>query len=219
MDKQQIVMIGIPCMDSVKTRTMMSLFSASAVLKLPAKLHLQMNCYVHDAREKIAQEAIRTGMSHVMFIDQDMEFPPESIDKLIEQDKDIIGGLYYRRQAPHLPTINDLVDGKIVVPRKFPLDKTFKMWSVATGFMLVKTEVFKKIEPPWFSFGTYKGQKMGEDVYFCWKANKKGFEVWCDPTIKLGHVGEYSFGYEDYKAYDDVRPKEDTPDEFDGVMK
>jgi hypothetical protein len=28
-----------------------------------------------------------------------------------------------------------------------------------------------------------------EDVYFCNKAIKNGFKVWCDPTIQIGHIG------------------------------
>lgn len=217
---QTKVLIGIPCMDTIKVETMVSLFAASALISHPAKLHVQKNCYVHVARNKICQEAIDQNFSHVMFIDSDMQFPPEGIEKLINLNKDVVGGLYYRRQPPHYPTINELENDKIVVPKKFDREKMFKVWSVATGFMLIKTQVLKKLDPPWFYFGKYKGKtEMGEDVYFCRKVNDKGFEVWCDPTIPLGHVGEYAFGEQDWKAYEDLRPREAVEDEFDGQMK
>lgn len=212
------ILIGIPCMDTIKVETMVSLFAASAAIESPAKLHVQKNCYVHVARNKICEEAIKSGASHVMFIDADMQFPAHAIEKLVKEGKDVIGGLYFRRQPPHLPTINELEDGKVVIPRKFQTDKPFKVWSVATGFMLISTKVLKKLEPPYFYFGKQKGQEIGEDVYFCRKVNDKGFEVWCDPTIPLGHVGEYAFGYQDYKAYDDIRPKEKADGTYNGQM-
>jgi GT2 family glycosyltransferase len=30
---------------------------------------------------------------------------------------------------------------------------------------------------------------IGEDFLFCDRAREAGFEVWVDPTIKLGHMG------------------------------
>ncbi len=30
---------------------------------------------------------------------------------------------------------------------------------------------------------------MGEDYLFCDRARAIGYEVWIDPTIKLGHMG------------------------------
>lgn len=213
------IVIGIPCLDTIKTETFISLFSAAAKLRAEAILHVQKSCYVHDARNKIISTALQRGSTHVMFIDSDMKFPPDGINRLLDQDKDVIGGVYFRRQVPHLPTINDLKDGKIVVPYKFPKDKSFRIWSVATGFMLVKTEILKKIKYPWVGFGNYKGQSMGDDVYFCRKINDHGGEVWADPTIPLGHVGEYVYDMKDYQAYQDTLDKKDSPDEFNGEMK
>jgi hypothetical protein len=182
-------------------------------------LHIQKSCYVHDARNKIVSGAIEKGATHIMFIDSDMKFPADGINRLLRQDKDVVGGVYFRRQVPYLPTINSLIMDKIVVPHQFPTDKPFRVWSIATGFMLIKTEIVKKIPYPWFGFGNYKGQSMGEDVFFCRKINDHKGEVWADPTIPLGHVGEYVFDIKDFKAYQDIKSKKDIPDEFNGEMK
>lgn len=213
------VVIGIPSLGGIQTETVASLFQAAPVMDFDAQLIFHTSCYIHDARNKIAQEAIDKGASHLMFIDSDIKFPPDGVNRLLKQDKDIIGGLYYRRQPPHMPTINQLENDKIVIPHTFPTDKTFEAFAVATGFMLIKTEVFKKVSPPWFFFGNYKGMKMGEDVYFCWKAKQKGYKVFVDPTIALGHVGGYVFTSNDFKAYEDARPKGNVLDEFDGQIK
>lgn len=217
---QNKVMIGVPSMGYIKDRTVSSLFKAAAVISCPAKLTIHTMCYVHVARNSMAKQAIESGATHLMFIDSDMDFEPGAIERLLNLDKDVIGGLYYRRQVPYLPTINNLENDKIVIPKKFPTDAPFKVWAVATGFMLIKTSVLKKIEPPWFGFMKYKGgQEIGEDLYFCRKVNEKGFEVWCDPTIDLGHIGDYRYDRKDYDAYQDIRPKTNVVDEFDGIMK
>ena len=60
--------------------------------------------------------------------------------------------------------------------------------------MLIKTGVFKKLTYPYFeAFQDKDGLHHTEDVEFCKRANEAGFEVYCDPTIKMGHVGTTSY--------------------------
>ena len=62
------------------------------------------------------------------------------------------------------------------------------------GAVLIKAEVLKAIPRPWF-FGM---EGTGEDVSFCYKARKAGFEVWMDTSIKLGHLGAQVMVTEEY---------------------
>jgi hypothetical protein len=32
-------------------------------------------------------------------------------------------------------------------------------------------------------------RELGEDLAFCKRAGDLGFEIWAEPTVKLGHVG------------------------------
>lgn len=205
---EKLILIGIPVHGNINPEVVACLISLLAKINYTAKINFQSNCYVHDARNKIVSEAINIGASHLMFIDADTVFPPDGVDTLIERDKDIIGGLYYRRQPPHLPTINQQEGNSLIIPKTWDKSKPFEVFAVATGFMLIKTEVFKKIKPPYFYFGNFHGKAMGEDVYWCWKARRAGFKIWCDPTIELGHIGDYVFGAEDYNAYKEVIDKE-----------
>jgi hypothetical protein len=60
--------------------------------------------------------------------------------------------------------------------------------------MLVDTGVFKLIDMPWFFFKSLGGNAfMGEDYWFCERAKEKGIEIWCDPTIAVGHLGTYQY--------------------------
>ena len=63
------------------------------------------------------------------------------------------------------------------------------------GWVLIKHGVFENPEMkyPWFApqmqvFDSGEVQDMcGEDVSFCLEAIKAGYEIWCDPTIRVGH--------------------------------
>ncbi len=206
------ILIGVPNLDSIKTDTVASLFSGTFNLNAVARLHIQNSSLVHDARNKIVAEALASGQDYVMFIDSDISFPSHAIQKLIDANKDIIGGLYYRKQPPHLPTIAMKNGDNLTIPQNFPKKEPFKVFGVGTGFLLIKTSVFKKLTPPYFYFGNLHGKPIGEDMYFCHKAYQAKFEVWCDPTLKLGHVGTYVYTEEDYNAYkEDVSSERQDP--------
>ena len=61
------------------------------------------------------------------------------------------------------------------------------------GWVLIKKGVFENLEYPWFApkmqvFESGAVQDMcGEDVSFCLDAKEEGFEIWCDPRIRVGH--------------------------------
>jgi hypothetical protein len=40
-----------------------------------------------------------------------------------------------------------------------------------------------------FDFAVKDNSYVGEDYLFCDRARADGFQVWVDPTIKLGHMG------------------------------
>jgi len=67
------------------------------------------------------------------------------------------------------------------------------------GVGLIDMRVFERIEKPYFEFITYKKGdfkgmvKIGEDGSFCEKVKKVGIDIYCDPTIAIGHLGEYEY--------------------------
>jgi len=194
------VLIGIPSTGQIQNRTMMSLMSANNYIQGRALLHVQEACYVDNSRDKIVAVAKREKATHIMFIDSDMEFPPDAIQRLVERDLDIVGGLYPRRQYPYRPTINKVDGDRLIVPSSYPMDRLFEVDAVGTGFMLIKTKVFEKLgEPPYFKIQNFHGKQIRDDVYFCISAKRKGFKVWVDPTFTVGHVGNYVYTMADHE--------------------
>ena len=71
--------------------------------------------------------------------------------------------------------------------------KPFTVDYTGFGWVLIKKGVFESLTYPWFApqmqvFESGEVQDMcGEDVSFCLDAIKEGYEIWCDPRIRVGH--------------------------------
>ena len=74
-------------------------------------------------------------------------------------------------------------------------EKLFEVLAIGTGVALIKMEVFETIEKPWFKFNIHDEGYMieGEDAWFCAQARKKRFRIWCDGSLKIGHIGNYIY--------------------------
>ena len=67
-------------------------------------------------------------------------------------------------------------------------DNPFKAKTVCNGIMLVKMEVFDKLEWPYWRSEYVVGQIVtGADIYFCRKAKAAGYALWVDPKLKCNH--------------------------------
>jgi len=73
--------------------------------------------------------------------------------------------------------------------------KPFTVDYTGFGWLLIKNGVFEHedLPYPWFApkmqvFESGEVQDMcGEDVSFCLDAKEAGFDIWCDPRIRVGH--------------------------------
>lgn len=134
--------------------------------------------------------------THIFFIDHDMQYPSDTLDRLLAHDKDIVGAAYNMRCYPLKTTVTLLDENGAMTPREKLPAELFRCEAVATGMMLAKMSVFDKVEKPWFAImidPETNELTITEDVYFCNQARKAGFEIWCDPTIPIGHIGEATY--------------------------
>ena len=186
--------IGIPCVNSLMfVQTAMTLIKTVAALPFPRNLAFVKNTYLHLARTEIVREARANHSSHLFYLDTDMDFENDVVLRLLAHDKDIIGANYNQRGFPLTTTVRVKNPEGLYTIADIP-DTLFECDAVATGCMLIKMSVFDTIKEPWFFYKfDAKGNPIGEDVWFCEKAKEAGFKIWCDPTIKVGHIGEYRY--------------------------
>ena len=116
------------------------------------------------ARNTLAYDFLDTDATHLMFIDADITFNPEDIVRMVNADKDIICGLYPKKEI-NWKTVADAlkqgVDYKdlpnytgsfVVNPAngatevKGNLNEPMEIDNGGTGFMLIKRNVFETLK-------------------------------------------------------------------------
>lgn len=129
----------------------------------------------------------------VWLIGDDHTFPVDIIERLLDHHVDIVAPLCLRRAPPYDTVISTRPDSdrpRGIVPLK-ECRGLMPVHAVGTAGMLIRKRVFERLAYPWFELGQIESHLMSEDVYFCEKARKAGFEVYVDCDLTMGHIGTY----------------------------
>jgi hypothetical protein len=138
-------------------------------------------------RNSIVAEAQQKKCSHLLFLDTDMIYPQDTIQKLLDHNLDIVGALTFKRYPPFNPIL--YVGKKYKLQYMYPYPEGLvELTATGTGCLLINMKVFNKLEKPYFEFSHNEGKPVGEDIGFCYKAGDAGFDVHVDTTIKTIHI-------------------------------
>lgn len=142
-----------------------------------------------NSRTKLVQGALDMGADYGLFLDSDMTFPADLFHRLAKHDKDIVSCMYAKRDGkePVIQYLNCDFNGCQEVNK------------IATGCVLFKMDVWKKIEKPWFEFHMARPgdpyEVIGEDIYMSNKFNAARVPMYCDFDLSkdIGHIGELTY--------------------------
>ena len=191
------VFIAMPIGETIYAKTALHLAHAFRTLRCNTALGTHSSCDIVGNRIQLVKLAQENRATHIMFIDHDMAFPPgdvNPIERLLSHDKDIIGAWYnFRTRGIDAPPV-----GTPLTEMSKSETDIFRCKIIGTGFMLINMKVFEKFDETktnYFQFGRRGDGSLawGEDAYFCLEAEKLGFEVWADPLVKIGHLGEHQY--------------------------
>lgn len=144
---------------------------------------------VYVGRDKLAQKAITGGYSHILWLDSDMVFTEDLFDDLYDNGKDIITGIAHSRREPFPSCVfSEIYPGVCRFEGKYP-SEPFKIAGCGMACCLMKVDVLKAI---WERHNTcfFPTASLGEDLAFCQRATEGGWEIWADPHVRVGHVGQ-----------------------------
>ena len=189
------------------------------------------------ARNYLVDEFLRSDCTHLLFIDSDIHYNPQDVIALMALDKDVIGGPYPKKsinwgavasaarkhpdmEPKELETlVGEYVFNVVKGTKQFSVTEPLEVMEIGTGFMMIKREVFAKMEEAYplirytpdhvgtqFFGGDRKihsyfnveideasNRVLSEDYHFCQQCRKIGVEVWMAPWINCTHVGTYHF--------------------------
>ncbi len=170
---------------------------------------------VDALRDSAVTLALQQGHSHLLFLDADMVWPSDVIERMLRHHvMGIVGGLYIMKEPPYAPVAlghRHQVEGSQVDQFLYEMDYGTDLIEVdvlGMGCTLVPTAVFRALGPrPWFE---YKDDDQGwpkvtEDVPLCLKAKAAGFKVYLDPTVKCGHVTTHIVDERYHKRFEKSR--------------
>jgi len=143
---------------------------------------------IAEMRNSIVFDAQKKECTHLLFLDTDMIYPVDTIQRLLEHDLDIVGALTFKRYPPFNPIM--MTGEKYRLKYIYPYDEGLvPVVATGTGCLMINMKVFDKVNKPWFEFIKGDGKPpVGEDVGFCYKAGDAGFDIYVDTTIKTIHI-------------------------------
>ncbi len=169
---------------------------------------------IDQGRNQMATDALRDGFEETLWIDSDVAFHPDSIERLRSHPHPIVCGVYpqkgKRALACHvMPGAPSLVFGQ--------RGGLTEVLYAGAGFLLVRREAYlaiqRKLKLPMcnerfghsmipFFYPMIRPIEesywyLAEDYAFCERARQCGFRIYADTSIRLWHVGTYRYGWED----------------------
>jgi hypothetical protein len=169
---------------------------------------------IDQGRNQIATDALRDGFEETLWIDSDIGFHPDAVQRLRSHPHPIVCGVYPQKGKkalachvmPGAPAMDFGRRGGLV-----------EVLYAGAGFLLVRRKVYlavqRKLKLPMcnerfgrpmipFFYPLIRPVEeaywyLAEDYAFCHRARECGYRIFADTSIRLWHIGNYRYGWED----------------------
>lgn len=195
------LLIAVPTFENISPETFKSIYD----LTIPAPRDMDISfefvrgydCAI--ARNKIAKMALDGEYDYVLMVDSDIVLPKDTLACLTWWNKDVVLGAYPRKNDPSkseafLDLGTNFEDQyRVTVNSMKDCDNyLIKIKGGGLGCALIKTEIFKDIDYPYFKYVIYdaENQFLSEDLYFCVKAKNAGYDIFLDNRVLCGHIAK-----------------------------
>ena len=166
------------------------------------------------ARNYLVDEFLRSGFTHLLFIDSDINFDPRDVIALMALDKDVIGAPYPKKsikwpsvieavkRKPDISptelekTAGDYVFNAVAGTAQFSVGEPLEVLELGTGFMMVKRDVFVQFENQYPNL-RYKPDHVGQANFDGSRYIHAYFDTVID-TVENGGKGSDRYLSEDY---------------------
>ncbi len=208
-DKEKVLSIAVPSGDVWHPDFAMSLITMQSHMHQHGVKGMKQYFVINERssmlvqnRNNLVKAAIKDGATHMLFLDADMVFPPDTAQWLMQHDKPVVLANYVNRSVPCRPISKDF--NKKRVATTMESTGLEQVWFGGFGVCLIDLSVFDRIEWPWFDMCWMEdGGLVGEDVYFFNKLREKDIPVYVDHDLSkhVNHIG--SFEYNNFMAESD----------------
>jgi hypothetical protein len=173
---------------------------------------------IDRTRSEMATRALADGYEELLWVDSDIAFEPEAVERLRSHGLPLVGGLFAKRGVREFAcrffpdTVFTLGEGGGPVEVRY----------LGTAFLLTHRRVYEDVAHlfdlpvcntglggpavvPYFLPMVLRDPELGfwylsEDYAFCERARQAGHKVMAETSIRLWHYGRYGYGWEDIGA-------------------
>jgi len=167
------------------------------------------------ARNYLVDEFLRSDHTHLLFIDSDIHYNPQDVLALMALDKDVIGGPYPKksmnwgniaqaaRANPNMDPkeleqlVGEYVFNVVKGTKQFSVTEPLEVMEIGTGFMMVKREVFERMEKEYPAI-KYKPDHIGQANFDGTRYIHAYFDTVIDTKDSITGVGSERYLSEDY---------------------
>ena len=167
------------------------------------------------ARNYLVDEFLRSDHTHLLFIDSDIHYNPQDVLALMALDKDVIGGPYPKksmnwgniaqaaRANPNLDPkeleqlVGEYVFNVVKGTKQFSVTEPLEVMEIGTGFMMVKREVFERMEKEYPTI-KYKPDHIGQANFDGSRYIHAYFDTVIDTKDSITGGGSERYLSEDY---------------------
>lgn len=175
------------------TRSLFGLALASAGSH-ELKLFMGRGTLFPHIRNDIADAALGWGTEWLLWLDADHTFPSDTLSRLLEQRRTIVGCNYpRRRREAAFPTAVSLGQHVFTTREKASAFKVEEVDTLGLGICLIRADVFHDLKRPYFRLAyDASGDFETEDVTFFRAAKAAGFTPFVDHALswEVGHIDE-----------------------------
>lgn len=192
------ILTAIPTRGMVSSAWALSLRSMKSPDGTSVDVMEDKDAPIDHMRNRLVMAALEGNYDSIFFLDDDVLLPPLGLCHLWSRNLDIVSGLYMRRHEPIRPLMmmDTVEEGEpaIRAVMEFPVNALMNVGYVGAGCLLIKTDVFRKVEKPWFKWmlsdeNVPVYERLPEDLYFCKAARSAGYKIHMDTGVRCLHVG------------------------------
>lgn len=159
---------------------------------------------VADARNELAKQAIEHNCRYLFFLGDDVTGPGHGLRHLIyrmeHDDKlGVVGGIYCSKSEPPSPLVFRGNGAGCFWDWK--LGEYFEVTGIGMDFTLIRVELLKELEPPWFETvatdkyldGESDCETWTEDLWFCKRVlENTDYHIYADSIVMCNHWNHVS---------------------------
>ena len=165
------------------------------------------------ARNVLCEMFLDSQLSHMIFVDADIEFDPEGILRMYHENLPVLGAVYPKKNrrtdqmSDHAVTLKEDTN---IIHKGEPIAVRF----IGTGMMMIRRDTLTKLiesgvpsymanhdmlgdEPRryhcFFDTRLYQGVYLSEDYDFCQKWTEAGGEIYAAFFVECTHWGTHGF--------------------------